>query len=121
MKPALLLACIVALSLIATVVGQASKYENYDIEILLRNDRILNNFIKCLTDRGPCTNDGREIKKYLPQALATSCSKCSYKQKLNTKKLILHLETKKPAQFREIQAKYDPTGNHLRQFKALPI
>ena len=115
-----LLFCIISLALVA-VNAQISRLENFDVNVLLKNDRILSNYMKCLLDKGPCTNDGRDLKKHLPEALETICGKCSPKQKKDTKLLINHLETKKPQIFSEVQAKYDPSGERLRQFKSLKI
>lgn len=39
-----------------------SKYDNVDVDRILANDRILNNYIKCMLDEGPCTAEGRELK-----------------------------------------------------------
>lgn len=50
--------------------------------------------------------------------LENNCANCSAKQKKDMKKLINVLETKKQTQWKEIQAKYDPTGEKTRRFKA---
>lgn len=47
--------------------GQGSRLDNFDIESVLKNDRILNNYIKCLLNKGPCTREGRDLKKDLPE------------------------------------------------------
>lgn len=39
-----------------------NKYDNFDVDSVLNNDRILSNYIKCLLGEGPCTNEGRELK-----------------------------------------------------------
>ncbi|XP_070495473.1 ejaculatory bulb-specific protein 3-like [Chironomus tepperi] len=113
-----LILCIVSLTLVN---AQLSRLANFDINTLLKNDRILNNYMKCLLDKGPCTNDGRDLKKHLPEALQTTCGQCSLKQKKDTKKLINHLETKKPQIFGEVRAKYDPSGERIRAFKSLQV
>lgn len=56
-----------AVAFVATVKGQSSRLENFDIESVLKNDRILANYIKCLLDQKPCTREGRDLKKDLPQ------------------------------------------------------
>jgi hypothetical protein len=99
--------------------GQNSKLDSFDIEMVLKNDRILNNYLKCLLDKGPCTNEGRELRKVLPETLETNCAKCSDKQRRQTRKLIDHLETKKPQVFKQVQAKFDPTGEFTKNFKTL--
>lgn len=39
-----------------------TKYDNIDLEELLRNDRLRKNYVKCLLGQGPCTPDGLELK-----------------------------------------------------------
>ena len=113
--------CLISLEVFIAVDAQISRLENFDVDVLLKNDRILNNYMKCILDKGPCTTEARDLKKHLPEALDTICSQCSDKQKKATKKLINHLETKKPQLFKEVKAKYDPNGERLRAFKSLKI
>lgn len=67
------------------------KYDNIDIDEVLKSDRLLTNYIKCLMDEGPCTEDGRELKETLPDAIATDCSKCSDKQKFGSEKVMHYM------------------------------
>jgi hypothetical protein len=39
-----------------------TKFDNFDVDKVLNNNRILTNYIKCLLDEGNCTNEGRELK-----------------------------------------------------------
>lgn len=60
-----LLSVVVVLSVVALAVAQnkyTSKYDNVNIDMILANDRVLNNYIKCLMEEGPCTPEGRELK-----------------------------------------------------------
>lgn len=38
------------------------KYDNIDIDEILKNERLLTNYVNCLMEEGPCTEDGRELK-----------------------------------------------------------
>ena len=38
------------------------KYDNVDIDEILKSERLLTNYVNCLMDEGPCTEDGRELK-----------------------------------------------------------
>lgn len=67
------------------------KYDNIDIDELLKSDRLLTNYIKCLMEEGPCTEDGRELKENLPDAIATGCTKCSDKQKYGSEKVMHYM------------------------------
>lgn len=49
------------------------KYDNVDIDEILKNDRLLNNYFKCLMDTGKCTADGEELKReYLEKKIFSS-------------------------------------------------
>ncbi|XP_053988285.1 ejaculatory bulb-specific protein 3-like [Hylaeus volcanicus] len=117
MKASLLL---FALVVIASVTADTypTKYDDIDIDRILQNGRVLTNYIKCLLDEGPCTNEGRELKKTLPDALSTDCSKCNDKQKVTAEKVINHLRNKRPNDWERLTAKYDPNGNYKKRFEA---
>lgn len=56
---------VVLLAIVACVVAKGTyttKYDNIDVEQILKNDRLLNNYVKCLLDTGRCTPDGTELK-----------------------------------------------------------
>lgn len=50
--------------LIFTVLAQnqPSIFDNDNIEVLLKNDRVITNYLNCLLDMGACTRSGRELK-----------------------------------------------------------
>nr|CAD7449777.1 unnamed protein product [Timema bartmani] len=39
-----------------------SRYDNVDVERILQSARLLDNYMKCLLEKGPCTPDGKEMK-----------------------------------------------------------
>jgi hypothetical protein len=68
--PVLLLA---ALSAADKQKTYTTKYDNVDVDSILANNRILNNYIKCMLDEGPCTPDARELKsEYFQRHIALS-------------------------------------------------
>lgn len=73
----LIVAALVIVGL-ASAQGQkyTTKYDGVNLEEILKSDRLLNNYFKCLMDTGKCTPDGNELKRTLPDALRTECSKC---------------------------------------------
>ncbi|XP_058452973.1 ejaculatory bulb-specific protein 3-like [Malaya genurostris] len=111
------------LFLVVLVTAQQQKYtdkfDNVNVDQVLGNDRILSNYLKCLLDKGPCTQEGRELKRLLPDALKTSCEKCSEKQRTSSRKVINHLETKKPAEWKKLLEKYDPEGIYKSKVEKL--
>ncbi|TDG41358.1 hypothetical protein AWZ03_012225 [Drosophila navojoa] len=83
-----------------------------------KSDRLFNNYYKCLIDTGKCTPEARELKKSLPDALVTECSKCSEKQRQNTDKVIRFVIDKKPEEWKVLQAKYDPEEVYIKRYRA---
>jgi len=60
--------CIAAVSIIMIQAAPApqkytTKYDNVDIDNILNNDRLLNNYFKCLMETVKCTPEGEEIKR----------------------------------------------------------
>ena len=39
-----------------------SKFDNVDLDQILKSDRLLRNYLNCLLDKGKCTPDGAELK-----------------------------------------------------------
>lgn len=42
--------------------GYETRYDNIDLNELLKNDRLRKNYVKCLLNEGPCTPDAQELK-----------------------------------------------------------
>ncbi|XP_059486432.1 ejaculatory bulb-specific protein 3-like [Neocloeon triangulifer] len=95
-----------------------NKYDGIDLDRILRNDRILTNYIKCLMDQGPCTSEGRELKRTLPDALETDCTKCNPNQKTAADKVIRFLIDNRRKDFDRLEKKYDPSGAYRKRFEA---
>ncbi|XP_049823822.1 uncharacterized protein LOC109595898 [Aethina tumida] len=94
-----------------------TKYDNVDLDQILKSDRLMKNYINCIMDRGRCTSDGAELKRVLPDSLRTDCSKCSEKQKEGSKKVLRHLIKNKRKWFDELSAKYDPEGIYITKYR----
>ncbi|XP_031618373.1 ejaculatory bulb-specific protein 3-like [Contarinia nasturtii] len=105
-------AMVLLLGIVCMVLAEKypAKYDQVNIDNVLSNDRVLTNYIKCLLDKGACTREGRELKKLLPDALQSDCSKCSAAQKRNSKKVINFLRTRRPNDWKDLTAKFDPEG-----------
>lgn len=94
-----------------------NKYENVDIDRILQNNRVLSNYIKCVMEEGPCTPEGRDLKKYLPDALQNGCTKCTDRQKGTAEKVIRHLMDKRKKDWDRLEKKYDPTGEYRKKYE----
>uniref|UniRef100_A0A182P4W4 Chemosensory protein 1 n=1 Tax=Anopheles epiroticus TaxID=199890 RepID=A0A182P4W4_9DIPT len=110
---------VVALALVGAVAAQkyTSKYDNIDVDEILKSDRLFNNYYKCLLDEGRCTPDGNELKKILPDALQTDCAKCSEKQRSGAIQVIDYMIKNRKAQWDVLQKKYDPDNKYLEKYR----
>ncbi|XP_049287109.1 ejaculatory bulb-specific protein 3-like [Anopheles funestus] len=110
---------VVALALVGTVAAQSytTKYDNVDVEEILKSDRLFNNYYKCLLDQGRCTPDGNELKRILPDALQTDCAKCSTKQRDGAIQVINYLIQNRKTQWETLQKKYDPENKYLEKYR----
>ncbi|XP_049831162.1 ejaculatory bulb-specific protein 3-like [Schistocerca gregaria] len=118
---AVLMLALVAVGVASAAAGDGkytTRYDNINLDDILHSTRLLNSYINCLMERGPCTADGRELKDNLPDALQTDCSKCSEKQKDGAEKVVNFLIENRPDQWKELEAKYDPTGIYKRKYEA---
>nr|AVI04873.1 putative chemosensory protein 1 [Anthonomus grandis] len=93
-----------------------TKYDNIDIDTILASNRLLRNYVNCLLDKGPCTSEGKELKKYLPDAIASECSKCSPAQKKIAGKVLSSLLLKHRDDWNKLTTKYDPEGKLQKKY-----
>ncbi|KAI5693280.1 hypothetical protein M8J76_009870 [Diaphorina citri] len=122
MRAAIALALLSYVAIVTSAPAESvytNKFDNFDVDKVLNNERILTNYIKCLMDEGSCTNEGRELKKTIPDALAGGCSKCTEKQKAATEKVINHVMSKRKPDWERLSKKYDPNGFYETKYKAL--
>nr|QIJ45725.1 chemosensory protein [Glyphodes pyloalis] len=92
------------------------KYDEFDIQPLLENDRILMGYTKCFLDQGPCTPEAKDFKKAIPEALETSCGKCTPKQKELIKTVIRAMMESHPDSWTELVDKYDKDKKYRDNF-----
>lgn len=93
-----------------------SKYDDIDIDGILNNERLFNNYLKCLLDQGKCTEEGRVLKEVIPDALINECSRCSPKQRPSIEKVFRFLVKQRPEAFNQLTAKYDPDGTYKKNY-----
>nr|QLI62038.1 chemosensory protein 7 [Streltzoviella insularis] len=105
------LLCLCALTVVVSCSGQQqhyNRYDNFNTDSIIQNERILLAYYKCVMDKGPCTKDGKIFKRVLPETLTTACSRCSSKQKFVVRKMLLGIRAKSEPRFLELLDKYDP-------------
>nr|AIX97074.1 chemosensory protein 6 [Dastarcus helophoroides] len=118
MRSYVLLCAIIFLNILHCFCNEkyTTAFDNVNVEEILSSERLLNNYFKCMMDRGSCPPDAAELKRNLPDALQTDCSKCSEKQKEVSKQIVKFLIEKKPNMWKELQEKYDPEQVYIKKF-----
>ncbi|XP_053696135.1 ejaculatory bulb-specific protein 3-like [Sabethes cyaneus] len=94
-----------------------SKYDNIDVDEILRSDRLFKNYFQCLTDEGRCTPEGNELKRILPEALETNCAKCSEGQRNGAIKAFGYLNANRPEEWKILRMRYDPENKYVEQYR----
>lgn len=57
----------------------SSRYDHFDVQPLIENDRILLSYTKCFLDQGPCTPDAKDFKsKHIGVMIACILNIVSY-------------------------------------------
>lgn len=96
-----------------------SKYDNIDVKGILKSERLLQNYLKCMKDEGPCPPEAKELKKHLQDALETDCSKCTDRQKEHVEMVAKTVIEKHPEDWKIIAAKYDPDHKFSKKYEKL--
>ncbi|XP_077292135.1 ejaculatory bulb-specific protein 3-like [Arctopsyche grandis] len=108
--------CVTIDSAPAAATIELAKYDNFNIDEILDNQRILKNYIKCMLDKGPCTPEGKDFRRFLPETLEDSCRGCSASQRQRMRQITTHLRNKRPDDWTLLLAKYDPQGKYKVEF-----
>ncbi|KAJ2948445.1 hypothetical protein O0L34_g7693 [Tuta absoluta] len=91
-------------------------YDSFNAKELVENTRLLKAYGKCFLDKGPCTAEGNDFKKRIPEALRTTCAKCTPKQKELVRTVVHGFQEKLPEVWAELIKKEDPKGEHKEAF-----
>ncbi|XP_026288454.1 ejaculatory bulb-specific protein 3 [Frankliniella occidentalis] len=98
-------------------VKYTTKYDNINVDMVLHNERLLNNYMECLMDRRACSKEGQLLKEIIPDALQTDCARCSEKQKQIAGTIMSYLLQYKKKYWDELLCKYDPEGNFRKKYE----
>nr|XP_012223737.1 PREDICTED: ejaculatory bulb-specific protein 3-like [Linepithema humile] len=60
-----------------------SQYDYIDVDIILANNKLRNQYYKCFMETAPCkTADMKFFREVFSESLQTQCKKCTEKQKI---------------------------------------
>ncbi|KAE8753118.1 hypothetical protein FOCC_FOCC000041, partial [Frankliniella occidentalis] len=83
-------------------VKYTTKYDNINVDMVLHNERLLNNYMECLMDRRACSKEGQLLKEKQKQIAGTIMS---------------YLLQYKKKYWDELLCKYDPEGNFRKKYE----
>nr|AVI04881.1 putative chemosensory protein 11 [Anthonomus grandis] len=92
--------------------------DNLDIDQILSDKRVVESYIKCVLDEGPCSPQIRELRKIFIEAIETSCVKCTEAQKRFVKKGANFMKANQPKEWSKIVKKYNIEGTRAASFNA---
>nr|AND82444.1 chemosensory protein 2 [Athetis dissimilis] len=115
MKTVLVL-CLLVAAVCARPETYDTRYDNFDVESLVENVRLLKSYAHCFLSSGPCTPEGSAFKKSIPDALQTGCGKCSPKQRHLIRVVVKGFQTKTPDLWQQLVKKEDPNGQYKEIF-----
>ncbi|KAK0167475.1 hypothetical protein PV327_004870 [Microctonus hyperodae] len=111
-------AAVFFIAVVALVMADyTTKYDNIDLDQILRTKRLLNNYVDCLVGEKSCTPDGKELKEHLPDALKTGCKECSEKQKAGSEKVIRYIVNERPDLWERLAKVYDPNNEYRTKYE----
>nr|ALC79596.1 chemosensory protein 9 [Grapholita molesta] len=93
-----------------------TKYDGIDLDEILASSRLLTGYVNCLLDLRPCTPDGKELKKNLPDAISNDCIKCTERQKQGADKVMHYIIDHRPDDWEKLEKKYDSDGSYKQKY-----
>ncbi|XP_072942935.1 allergen Tha p 1-like [Epargyreus clarus] len=116
---------VIVLALVAAVAARPDedfdRYNNFDVNELIANLRLLKAYVLCFLNEGKCTPEGSDFKKWIPDAVQTSCGKCSEQQKSLVSVVIKAIMEKLPEDWAKLSKQFNADGQHdaeLNEFLA---
>ncbi|XP_050541669.1 uncharacterized protein LOC126905723 [Daktulosphaira vitifoliae] len=92
-----------------------TRYDYIDIKAFVHNERLVKVFFNCFIDKGPCTREGLELKRHIPEILQTECAKCTYQQRKQIGQVISYLIHNKPFYLKILWERFDPDSIYLNK------
>nr|WPO56423.1 chemosensory protein [Leucinodes orbonalis] len=93
-----------------------AKYDGVNLEEILANDRLLTGYVNCLLDKGPCTPDGKELKKNLPDAIQNDCVKCTERQREGADQVMEYIIDHRADDWEKLEKKFNSDGTYKKKY-----
>ncbi|XP_073973139.1 ejaculatory bulb-specific protein 3-like [Rhodnius prolixus] len=95
-----------------------------DVDAVLDNDRVLNAYMACFFDEGPCAERPKLVKSKIREVLESTCGKCNERHRQRLKYVLNKFIERRPEDWKRILEIYDPEkafrGNVEKLRQGLP-
>ncbi|XP_050681491.1 allergen Tha p 1-like [Leptidea sinapis] len=108
---------LLGVSAIASSQKYTDRFDNVNVQEILNNKRLLSAYINCVLEKGKCTNEGRELKSHIKDALENQCAKCTEAQHKGTRTVLGHLINREPSSWEQLVKKYDPERRYVHKYE----
>ncbi|KAF5299913.1 hypothetical protein FQR65_LT09308 [Abscondita terminalis] len=92
------------------------EFDNIDIDEILGNKRLVDNYLHCARTGQKCTPDGQKARELIPDALKTKCVKCTDVQKEKVQKILEWAIQNRPDDFLDLENQFDPEHVYRAQY-----
>nr|QIJ45714.1 chemosensory protein [Glyphodes pyloalis] len=101
----------------ALSVKESKDSDDYDVEEIISNRRLLLPYIKCALDIGKCTSSGKDLKDHIRESLEKDCANCTPSQKKDSELVFKHLINKEKDYWQQLIKKYDPERQYAPKYE----
>ncbi|XP_045452259.1 ejaculatory bulb-specific protein 3-like [Melitaea cinxia] len=112
---------LIVLAFVAVVAARPeddySRYENFNVDEITGNTRLLKAYCECFLGVGKCTAEGKDFKKWIPEAIQDNCSKCSEKQKVLISKMIIAIQEQLSEEWVKLNKEFNPDSKYDEKLK----
>ncbi|XP_014242351.1 ejaculatory bulb-specific protein 3-like [Cimex lectularius] len=92
--------------------------ESVDIDSVIKNDAILNSYLKCFFNTGACSSRAERVKGKISHVFSTVCGDCSPRQKQLLHHVLTIFVTRRPDDWKKLLEMYDPENKYTAQMNA---
>ncbi|XP_012220466.2 ejaculatory bulb-specific protein 3 [Linepithema humile] len=93
--------------------GYDTKYDDIDVNGILENNKLREQYYKCFMDQAPCmTADSKFFKEIVGEAYHTNCKKCNERQNIMLDTMVKWYKQNQPDKFKAFEEK---TGREFQK------
>nr|UMT69255.1 chemosensory protein 3 [Ophraella communa] len=118
------LSFVVGILVVVAVFGAPKTFEEnleilkkVDVDAVIKNDRIMRNYIDCVLDKKTCTPEGTAFKESWKEGLERGCGDCDEETNRIVKKLVKHVYVNKRNWYDELVEALDKDKKYSKKYE----